>query len=145
MAYRRRWYASATLESIGAVDPGTPYADALVERLPAGEPLHPPLAEAALSRIGAEVATILARVHAAGAIVDGIRLELIYNGGRVTTLAPQGPAFIATAPPTKGIRTYHVPYFSPEQFLSRQSSACLGRIRALRDAALPWHGDASVR
>jgi serine/threonine protein kinase len=114
----------APLAFLGPTDPGTPFSDALAERLPPGHPVAPRLSEPVLARLGAAVASILARVHAAGGVINGIRPELMYvdDAQRLTTIVPRGPGFAASAPMKSGMRTYHVPYFSPEQFLANQVS-----------------------
>jgi hypothetical protein len=116
----------AALEYVGAPDPGVPHTDVLVERLPTGQPASPTLAEPALVRLGIDVARVVAPVHAAGQVIDGIRPELIYVNAddgepRFSGLVPRGPAFIASAPISRGVRSYPVPYLSPEQYLSNQS------------------------
>ncbi len=108
-------------------NPSAPYPDMLVEALPAGSPLSDvaPLGELVASRIGATLATIGAAVHAAGARIDGLRPELVYvdDSGVLTGLVPRGPAFISSAPITRGMRSYRVPFMSPEQLLASTASA----------------------
>lgn len=109
----------AALEFVGAPDPGTAYASALVERLPPGTPAsaHPAMATPVVAQLGAAIASVLAAEHAHGRAVVGIRPELIYVGGdgRFTGLVPRGPAFLASAEAIKrGFRSYFVLYTSPE-------------------------------
>jgi hypothetical protein len=115
----------APLEAIATPDPPLMYSDALIERLPAGWPASElaPLAEPALAAIGAQVARILAPAHAAGAVLLGVRPELIYledgEGGRpqVSGLAPRGPLFVVSArAPARGISCYQLPYLGAEIF-----------------------------
>ncbi len=110
----------APLEWVGANgDPALPYADALVERLPAGRAAseRAPMPMPALARLGAALARVTAAVHAAGSRVDGIRPELVFldDDGTFTGIAPRGPRFIASSQQRgPGVRSYHVPYLAPE-------------------------------
>lgn len=69
--------------------------DALIEREPTGEPvtrrrLMNPWA------VGRELATIVARAHAAGHVLGGIRPELVYAAGvRCTGVAPRAEPFLS--------------------------------------------------
>lgn len=95
-----------------------PYSVGLAEALPEGQPASQ-LADRSLANtaaLGAQVADVLALVHAAGDIVGGIRPELIYVAdGRLAALVPRGPELIAAAMPrTSGMRSYAVPYLAPE-------------------------------
>jgi hypothetical protein len=94
------------LEWIGDVDEpeGTWQGDCMVEVEPAGVPVRSiaPISEAAAIGIGAAVARIAARAHAARMVLGGLRPELIYVRGpgdraEVTAIAPRAIAFIETA------------------------------------------------
>lgn len=107
----------APLESIGNAQP--PYDDMMIERLPPGRPASEvaQLSVQSLAQLGAAVAEVLAKVHAAKHVVDGVQPELIYVGddGRFTGLVPRGPRFITSAPqPVRGLRSYRVPYLGHE-------------------------------
>jgi hypothetical protein len=63
------------------------------------------------------VASVLARVHAAGAVVDGVQPELVYvdAAGSLSGLVPRGPRFVATAVQLGGgLRSYPLPYVGYE-------------------------------
>lgn len=106
----------APLEFVGPAD-GTPYTDALVERI-IGANVTPPIDVRTLTRLGAELATIVARVHSSGAWLGGIRPELVFVSGEKVLIAPRGPRFIATTPLARGMRSYSVPYLSPEELMT---------------------------
>ncbi len=111
----------ARLEGIAAPDPPLTFADALIEHLPGGRPASElaPLDERALASVGAQVARILAAVHAAGAPLLGVRPELIYleDGPRVSGLTPRGPLFVGSArAPSRGPSCYQLPYLGAEMF-----------------------------
>lgn len=91
-------------------------ARALVERI-AGAGVTPPIDVAALTRLGAELATIVARVHSSGAWLAGIRPELVFAAEQRVVLAPRGPGFIAATPLARGMRSYRIPYLSPEELV----------------------------
>ena len=123
----------AALELVGPAP--APYADVLVETLPEGLPAieRIPVPRADLCRLGAQLAAVVARVHAAGQLVGAIRPELVYTTDRLelSALVPRGPGFIASAPqPMHGRRTYAVPYSSPE-VLTRTSSGPATEVFAL--------------
>lgn len=113
----------AALEAIASPDPPLTFSDALVERLPGGQPASElaPLPERALAVIGAEVARILVPIHAAGQTLLGIHPGLIYvepgpdGDFHVNGLVPRGPLFIASArAPSRGPSSYQLPYVGPE-------------------------------
>lgn len=98
------------------------FDDALVEQLPAGRPAseHEKLDEHALTRLGAELAGVLARVHEAGLVLDGLQPDLIYvtDDGTLSALAPRGPRFIASSKPVvTGPRSYPVPYLDRDSLI----------------------------
>lgn len=71
--------------------------DALVEREPDGEPLTR-RRPADPRAVGRELAAIVARAHAAGHVLGGIRPELVYtDGARCTGVAPRAEPFWAGA------------------------------------------------
>ncbi len=118
-----RPFPALRIDGVAAVEwfgPGpVPYAEALVERLPAGDPALPlvPLPDAALIALGVAIANVVAAAHRGGERIGGIRPELIYVTGDATFtgLVPRGPELIATAPQRgSGLRSYHVPYLAPE-------------------------------
>jgi hypothetical protein len=105
-----------------------PYVDALVERLPAGRPARDsaPWSSASAMRLGYALATVVARIHAAGELVGAIRPELVYvdDNRDLSALVPRGPRFIATAAqPMHGRRTYAVPYSDGTALTTLQPSA----------------------
>lgn len=109
---------------VGPVDPGVPYDDALVERLPAGVAASgvAPLAERDVIRIGAGLAAEVARQHARGRRLGGIYPELVFvtveTEAAFAGVCPYGPDFIASAPqPMHGTRSYRVPYLAGEVLL----------------------------
>lgn len=103
-----------------------PYSDLLVEQLPPGRSLFEaaPLDERRIGAIGAAVASVAGTAHAAGARIDGLRPELIFvdDAGQLTGIAPRGPVFIASAPITRGLRSYRIPFMAPELLVSRTAS-----------------------
>lgn len=115
----------APLAFVGATDEGCPFADALVEELPDGHEAVPKLPEAAVAAIGIAVGRIATQFHAAGGVIAGIRPELIFvdDNNVFTTMAPRGPAFASSAPMSRGVRTYALPYTSLEALVHGQLSA----------------------
>ena len=114
---------------------GIPYADVLIEDLPAGRPASElaPLPEAQMARLGAACAEVLAAVHADGQVA-GIRPELIYvdDTGAFAALAPRGPAFIASAPQrAPGLRSYATPYDGYEVLALGKPAGASGDVFAL--------------
>ena len=106
----------APLEFIGTAG-GTNYQDALVERI-AGDSISAPIDASTVARLGAEAAATTGRVHSSGAWLGGIRPELVFAEKHRALLAPRGPRFIAATPLARGMRSYSVPYMSPEELLS---------------------------
>jgi serine/threonine protein kinase len=98
--------------------------DALVEAEPAGAPLTARRV-ADPRAVGHGLASIVARAHAAGLILGGIRPELVYADGNVCTeLAPRAETFHAAAPfPCYGVApTFDSFYMSPEAFALRPTT-----------------------
>lgn len=110
----------APLVYVGKTDDGCPFADALVEEI-IGSEAKPTLD---VRELGAAVAKVVAAVHAAKGVLAGIRPELIYvENNAFAALLPRGPQFAASAPMTRGVRTYAMPYMSPEAFTNSEVSA----------------------
>jgi hypothetical protein len=99
---------------------GLTFDDALVEALPPGvlpSSTHGVLGEPAVATLGARIAELMAPIHDAGVVVDGIQPDLIYLDGahRFATLAPRGPRFIASARRgASGLGAYPVPFLGRE-------------------------------
>jgi hypothetical protein len=105
----------APLELLGSAE-GIGYEDALVERI-AGAGVAPPFSVVELRHLGTRLATIVARAHSTGAWLGGIRPELVFVSEQGPLLAPRGPRFIASSPLARGMRSYSVPFMSPEELL----------------------------
>jgi len=87
----------APMIGIPAVALGGEDYDALIEREPAGEPVTQ-RRPADPRAVGRELAAIVARAHAAGRVLGGIRPELVYSdGARCTGVAPRAEPFLAGA------------------------------------------------
>jgi hypothetical protein len=97
---------------------------ALVEAEPDGAPLEvaeAPMPIAHAAAIGRDLVSILAHVHAIGAVVMGLRPEVIYcvdehQVPSVTTIAPRGERFFATQPlrPSAVAACFDHVYAAPE-------------------------------
>lgn len=99
---------------------GLAFDDALVEAVPEGAvpaTTHGVISELGVAAIGARVAEVVAIVHDAGVVLDGIQPDLIYLGRlqAFAALAPRGPRFIASAKRSvSGPGAYAVPYLGHE-------------------------------
>lgn len=101
------------LAFVGTVDDPA-IGDALIEVVPQDAHIATtPLDNAA----SAALARAVARAHAQGIVLDGVRPELVYlRDGHFAGLAPRGPLFVATARPfSTGLRSYATPYVGYEQ------------------------------
>jgi hypothetical protein len=102
---------------IGRPD-GLTFDDALVEVLPrdALPATKAGLSRRAIAALGAKIADLVAEIHRAGVVLDGIQPDLIYvRNGAFAALAPRGPRFIASARRVaSGLGAYSVPYLGRE-------------------------------
>ncbi len=123
----------ATLAWIGRVA-NQRFTDVLVER-PAGRPATElaPFDDRGVAALGAPLAAVVARVHYANALIDGIQPELIYvdDGGHLTGLAPRGPRFVASAPAPAGPSCYPIPYVGHEALILGKPAAQATDVFAL--------------
>jgi serine/threonine protein kinase len=109
----------AALEYIGPLETSAGRYDGLIEREPAGAPLTGrKLGDRAARTLVAQLCEIVARAHATGFILDGIRPELVYVDEqlRVTGIAPRCERFLMTATsPSMGVmHCFDHVYSAPE-------------------------------
>lgn len=116
----------AALEFIGPVDRPDDLAwrgACMVEVEPRGRPADEvaPIRQSDAAALGAQIAAVLARAHAAGLLVRGIRPELVYvdagigGAARLVALVPRAPLFLdATRPASFGVPLMSALYRAPE-------------------------------
>ncbi len=120
--YRRFTSAApgvADLRYIGPLETSYARYDGLIEDEPAGGPLRGRAIDAATAcSIVAEACDAVARAHATGFVLGGLRPELVYvdDAAHVTGLAPRCEPFLMTAtPPCSGVpHCFDYVYMAPE-------------------------------
>jgi hypothetical protein len=142
----------APLAGIAAVTlDGVDY-DALIECEPRGEPVTR-RRPADPRAVGRGLAAIVARAHAAGDVLGGIRPELVYaEAGRCTGLAPRAEPFLAGASERCDdlAPCFEQVYLSPEALVLRPVTAAsdvfslCATLAYLFDSEPPFPGDTVI-
>ena len=142
----------APLAGIAAVTLDGVDHDALIECEPRGEPVTG-RRPADPRAVGRELAAIVARAHAAGDVLGGIRPELVYaEGARCTGLAPRAEPFLAGASERcDGVAPcFDQVYQSPEALVLRPVTAAsdvfslCATLAYLLDGEPPFPGDSVI-
>jgi hypothetical protein len=134
----------APLRSLGPIDDEH---DAMAEEEPAGRPsseLALPLWPGDAVELSAQVAAVLERVHAAGAVLRFLRPELVYleqadGRPRLTGIAPRADLFVIGASPVYGAKPLFEDLFAaPEVLAMRKGVTAAADVFSLCAALAVW-------